>query len=160
MNLKILLAGVTVACAGVAAAATIYVSPTGNDETGDGSRGNPYASPAKGVSSASRDGDEVVLLKGTYLTDKRVAWNAKIKVRGETSDRRETVIDFGGTSVGDCAVAFTGGSIHDLTISNATTTGLWLKNNADAYASNVVVTCCSQSGSRAGGRAAGRRLAH
>lgn len=45
--------------------ATIYVKTTGNDSTGDGSSGNPYASPGKaaGVMSA---GDTVDVSAGTY----------------------------------------------------------------------------------------------
>ena len=45
--------------------ATIYVATTGNDTTGDGSSGNPYASVAKGVSVATA-GDTVTLADGTY----------------------------------------------------------------------------------------------
>jgi hypothetical protein len=45
--------------------ATIYVSPTGNDTTGDGSEGNPYATPGKGATVLA-DGDILYVKSGTY----------------------------------------------------------------------------------------------
>ena len=45
--------------------ATIYVATTGNDSTGDGSVGNPYASPGKAASVAG-SGDTIYVKSGTY----------------------------------------------------------------------------------------------
>lgn len=51
-----------------AQAATWYLSPTGNDTTGDGSEGNPWFSPAKARRSNSSiaPGDTVIFKNGTY----------------------------------------------------------------------------------------------
>jgi len=43
----------------------LYISPTGNDETGDGSSGNPWATPAYAVTQASA-GDTIFFQAGTY----------------------------------------------------------------------------------------------
>jgi len=43
----------------------IYVATTGNDDTGDGSLGNPYATIRQGL-RASRHGDTVIVENGTY----------------------------------------------------------------------------------------------
>lgn len=47
-------------------ASTIYVSPTGNDTTGDGSLGNPYATYGTAEADATGPGDTVVLMAGTH----------------------------------------------------------------------------------------------
>lgn len=46
--------------------ATYYVATTGNDTTGDGSSGNPYASPGKAATVATIDGDKIFVKLGTY----------------------------------------------------------------------------------------------
>ena len=46
--------------------AQYYVATTGNDTTGDGSSGNPYASPGKAASVATASGDLIWLKAGTY----------------------------------------------------------------------------------------------
>ncbi|MBN2056800.1 hypothetical protein JW905_17865 [bacterium] len=48
-------------------AATVYVSPTGSDSTGDGSQGNPYGTIQYGINSATA-GDTVFLMAGLYTT--------------------------------------------------------------------------------------------
>jgi hypothetical protein len=45
--------------------ADVYVATSGNDSTGDGSSGNPYASPGKAVGVASA-GDTIWVKAGTY----------------------------------------------------------------------------------------------
>jgi hypothetical protein len=44
---------------------TVYISPSGDDTTGDGSHGNPYLTVKKGYNSVT-DGGEVLLADGTY----------------------------------------------------------------------------------------------
>src|SRR5260221_4071256 len=46
-------------------ATTRYISPTGNDTTGDGTQGNPYLTMTK-ADSVSSNGDTVIALSGTY----------------------------------------------------------------------------------------------
>ena len=45
--------------------ATYYISPTGNDTTGDGSSGNPYLTIAKCV-AVGANGDTIICKDGTY----------------------------------------------------------------------------------------------
>lgn len=56
----------------VCSAATIHVSTTGNDETGDGSLGNPYGTPAFAIAQSAA-GDEVRFASGTYAIDSTIA---------------------------------------------------------------------------------------
>jgi len=44
---------------------TIYIAPTGNDTTGDGSVGNPYLSPSQAITVAS-NGDTIMAAAGAY----------------------------------------------------------------------------------------------
>lgn len=46
--------------------ATYYVDPLGNDTTGDGSSGNPWATLQKGIDNASNEGDTVCVNDGLY----------------------------------------------------------------------------------------------
>jgi len=71
------LIGVLLACCGAAPAADIYVATTGSNTTGDGSIGNPYATPRHGAQQANA-GDTIILRGGSYggeyveLTDDNV----------------------------------------------------------------------------------------
>lgn len=68
-----------------ASAATWYVATNGSDATGDGSLGNPWASITRAVDSAA-DGDEVLVLPGTYNGRQRLRreFNTPVTVRSET----------------------------------------------------------------------------
>lgn len=46
--------------------ATIYVTPTGNDSTGDGSFGNPFATPGKAGGAITGSGNTIYIKAGTY----------------------------------------------------------------------------------------------
>lgn len=73
----------------------VHVSPTGNDTTGDGSKGNPFASLEKGVESCA-DGDTLVLLKGRHdrlSSAAAITVTKDITIRGETDDPWETVVN-------------------------------------------------------------------
>lgn len=67
---------------------TIYISPTGNDATGDGSSGNPYKTLTKGYASAF-SGDTVQMSSGTFdLADEATGYvlfnaNKNITFKGE-----------------------------------------------------------------------------
>ena len=52
--------------------ADIYIAPTGNDTTGDGSTGNPYLTLAKAVTMASAS-DTIKVKEGTYTVADTVA---------------------------------------------------------------------------------------
>ncbi|MCB9893007.1 MAG: right-handed parallel beta-helix repeat-containing protein [Planctomycetes bacterium] len=63
--LRTVLLGALFAICGAASAADIYVSTTGNDTTGTGSIGAPYATPRHAVQVANA-GDTVIMRGGTY----------------------------------------------------------------------------------------------
>src|SRR4051812_47884252 len=65
-----------------AVVSTIHVSSAGNDETGTGSLGAPYATLAKAVTVAA-DGDIISVASGTYA--------------GATVDKDVTIIGSGAT---------------------------------------------------------------
>ncbi len=46
--------------------ATVYVATTGSDSTGDGSSGNPYATPGKAGSVITTTGNTIYIKAGTY----------------------------------------------------------------------------------------------
>lgn len=76
--------------------ADIYVATTGNDTTGDGSSGNPYASPGKAAGVASA-GDAIHLKSGTYTLSSSSSNVAGGRVTLNTSVRLEGY----GTTAGD-----------------------------------------------------------
>lgn len=49
---------------------TWYISPSGDDSNGDGSRDNPWQTVAHAVANSS-DGDTIYLLNGTYTVDNK-----------------------------------------------------------------------------------------
>lgn len=57
--------------------ATYYISPTGNDTTGNGSSGNPWATISKAV-TGSASGDVIVCASGTYT------WTAQSFISNRT----------------------------------------------------------------------------
>lgn len=67
-----------------------YVATTGNDTTGDGSIGNPYASPGKAASVSTSVGDVIWLKSGTYnitsttanANGGRVSLSSRVMLRG------------------------------------------------------------------------------
>lgn len=59
----------------------IYVSPTGNDTTGNGTQTAPYKTLAKAM-AASKAGDLLRLMPGTYVLDKTLMWAPKRSIVG------------------------------------------------------------------------------
>lgn len=103
--------------------ATYYVATTGNNSTGDGSIGNPWATPAYGAQQLA-SGDTLMVRAGTYqITPTYVAFGAAI---APTADNT-TIKAYPGESVtliGNSGVSPTGA-----VIGNATgAVGSW-KNN-------------------------------
>lgn len=76
----------------IANGATIYVSTTGNDETGDGSDGNPYATAAKALTKMTQNPDTIYFASGTYyFTEPAVICNKDVKIVGK--DDRSVIFD-------------------------------------------------------------------
>lgn len=65
MMVALMFGGLTLTLSSPSSATTIYVATTGNDDTGDGSGENPYATIQKGINVAS-DGDTVRVAAGLY----------------------------------------------------------------------------------------------
>ena len=75
----------------VCSAATIHVATTGSDETGDGSQGNPYGTPAFALSKASA-GDEIHFASGPYdIADTIALGHADITLTGTAA--RDVIFD-------------------------------------------------------------------
>jgi hypothetical protein len=73
--------------------ATRYISTTGNDTTGDGTEGNPWATIAKAYAS-SASGDTIVAAAGTYAMYGQQAWQKNLTLIGAGSTL--TILDGGG----------------------------------------------------------------
>jgi hypothetical protein len=65
-------------------ATKIYIAPTGNDATGNGSSGNPYLTISKGVTEATV-GDTVYIVAGTYNINATIDVPVGISIMGEGS---------------------------------------------------------------------------
>lgn len=63
-------------------ATKIYVATTGDDDTGDGSSGNPYETIAKGISEASAT-DTVYIVAGTHAVSAQLDLPVDISLMGE-----------------------------------------------------------------------------
>ena len=114
----------------------VYVSPTGNDATGDGTAVNPYQTIGKGIKEVNPDG-RVHLADGTYtgsgnrgLTiDKNVSiigesWNGTV-IDAESMDNIFTIQQ--GNIVKFQNLTFANGNIYDngdLTVNNCTFTSI------------------------------------
>jgi parallel beta-helix repeat protein len=61
---------------------THYISTTGNDETGDGTSGNPWATLVKACSSVTRAGDTIYVNPGTYVETNPAILAAGVSIKG------------------------------------------------------------------------------
>jgi predicted outer membrane repeat protein len=70
----------------------VYVSPTGNDDTGDGSPTNPFLTILKGVNNTYADG-KLYIANGTYLgiLNNNITINRNLSIFGES--QTGTIID-------------------------------------------------------------------
>ncbi|MDP6684660.1 MAG: right-handed parallel beta-helix repeat-containing protein, partial [Candidatus Marinimicrobia bacterium] len=103
---------------------TWYVSPTGSDESGDGSEGNPFGTIQHGI-DFSQSGDEVIVLPGTYFEGinfygKEITVGSLFHITGDTTYIQETIIDGNNES---CPVVFVNGESR-----NSKLTGLTIQN--------------------------------
>jgi hypothetical protein len=81
--------------------ADVYVAPTGNDSTGNGTSGNPYATPGKAGGSHS-GGDRILIKAGTYTltsTTSNVAGGLLTPLVGTTGS--PTLVVGYNSSIGD-----------------------------------------------------------
>ena len=136
--------------AGQAFAASIYISPTGNDTTGDGSIGSPYRTLAK-AGSVAVAGDTVYARGGTYSASHEnlaaysgAAGNpitftnypgehAVFDGTGHTFTSGESILDLGNHVVVDgfevknnpAGSGIVAWEVHDVTISNCIVHEVW-----------------------------------
>ena len=101
--------------------ATYYIATTGNDTTGNGSSGNPWATISKAF-TASTSGDTIICAAGTYTWSAQTFSSTRTITGAALSNGLPTTIfDGGGASVSSAARwACSGGTI---TISN-----VWFRN--------------------------------
>ncbi len=74
-----------------------HISPSGSDETGDGTENNPYASIQRGIDMASEN-DTVLVHSGTYVENinyngKNITVGSLMLITGDTSYISQTIIE-------------------------------------------------------------------
>lgn len=139
----------------------IHVSPDGNDKTGDGSSGNPYATVSAAVSKAA-DGDEVIVHEGTYdsiVLKKNASGTRENPMAIKAADGEKAVIKSSGYGIHMVnadnitidGFEIEGGThgiyyestekqgkdpLENVTISNCTVHGIWGTHGICVYARN------------------------
>ncbi len=68
---------------GIGQAAIFYVSPTGNDATGNGSIGNPWKTVKKATTTVTTPGDIIHVTAGTYLETSTLFLAVGVSLEGE-----------------------------------------------------------------------------
>ena len=132
---------------------TFYVSPTGNDTTGDGTKEKPFGTIGKGVGGCV-DGDTIVLMKGRHDLGYTTQITKDIVIRGETENPWDTVINLDRTVGPALNVNNEFARIEHLAVTNTagdtSTGGSALKLYAGT-ATNCVFSQCNTSGWGRGG---------
>lgn len=156
---KIVLCVLSFASVAACAATEVYVSPTGNDATGDGSRAKPYETIAKGVDSCDAGGT-LTLLKGRHdLGYGETEIKKGIVVRGETDNPWDTVINLNRGNGPAFALNHADMLVCNLAVTNAG--GSYAQGSAfrivgnGGTVSNCVVWKCHSSGWNVGSAAFG-----
>lgn len=72
--------------------ADIYVSPTGDDSTGDGSSGNPYKHIHKAIDEISGDGDVIICKDGTYDEEVGRSFSNSVTIESESEDFTKVIV--------------------------------------------------------------------
>jgi len=88
--MKKLLTILLLAFAFIANATTYYISPTGNDLTGDGSIGNPWKTLVKATTAVTTAGSIIHVNTGTYLETAQIILAPGVSIEG--TDSTNTVI--------------------------------------------------------------------
>lgn len=76
---------------------TVYISPTGDDSTGNGTSGNPWKTLTKAVAATSA-GDTIRCLSGTYdwSLDTSLSISTQRTITADNGDPTTTIFDAGG----------------------------------------------------------------
>lgn len=160
--------------------ATYYVRTTGNDTTGDGSTGNPWATPGKAVDAGLAAGDIVNIGPGTYtLSTSTPGAGGPVSITGESEDTtpiifqaedpddKPTISAGAETSINVFAIGIYGGALRciDLIVDgqdNASVIGFSLNSTAGSalrckaidcptgFSGGVLVECEAESCATAG----------
>lgn len=132
------------------AATEVYVSPTGDDNTGDGSRAKPYQTIVKGVDSCDAGGT-LTLLKGRHdLGYGATEIKKGIVVRGETDNPWDTVVNLNNGAGPAFALNHADMLVCNLAVTNAG--GSYAQGSAfkivgsGGTVSNCVIWKCHSSG--------------
>jgi len=104
----------------------LWVSPTGNDTTGDGSFVSPFLTIAKAVNTAQASGTAIMLMPGTYSLVNNSTPGA---TEGELSDNNKAIGFFGRPTLTTIEHRSSSRDVHALACRNANTVvqGLILK---------------------------------
>ena len=78
--------------------ATWYISPTGDDGTGDGSQGNPWQTISM-ANTSSAGGDTIRCLVGTYTTWSSESFNHALTIMSDNGDPTTTIFDGGAAAL-------------------------------------------------------------
>ena len=129
----------------------VYVSPAGNDSTGDGTQANPYQTIGKGVNEVNAGG-RVHLADGTYQGpgSRGLTINKDVTIIGESQNG--TVIDAQGADRMFNIAPNTNVTLWNLTLKNGTANGDSFPDNAGGAvynSGNLTVEKCTFSGNHA-----------
>lgn len=83
--MKVFLLALTLFVSSLTQAATYYISPTGNDNTGTGTITNPWRTLFKATSTVVGAGDIIHVLPGTYTETQTSNLRAGVSIEGEGS---------------------------------------------------------------------------
>ena len=72
----------------------IYVATTGNDTTGDGSSGNPWATISHAISQAAPTGDTINVADGEYTITSKILVNKGVTITGNIANPENVVVQY------------------------------------------------------------------
>jgi parallel beta-helix repeat protein len=116
----------------------IYVSPSGNDTTGNGSPASPYATISHGVAAAPA-GAIVVVASGVYM--ETVTITQQLTLKSESLQPDNTIVNALGRSNGIVVLdpATAGTVIEGFTVENADNHGIYVQDSSNVVIENNVV---------------------
>ncbi len=81
--MKVFLLIISLFICGITQAATYYISPSGNDNTGNGSAGNPWKTLKKATTSVTNSGDIIHVNAGTYTETQQSYLAVGVSIEGD-----------------------------------------------------------------------------